>query len=133
MWNPSAPEMSDNPKVKAALKRLQEGETTLNLSGAFILHPPPLCQPHGSWHPHACASGMLRSLHAGNEIGDEGVKELGAALRVNTTLTTLNLSGALIPHPPPLRQPHGRWDPACMRVGHAPHAHTPLRCTQAMR
>jgi hypothetical protein len=33
--------------------------------------------------------GSLGSLFAGNNIGDAGARDLGAALQVNTTLTTL--------------------------------------------
>ena len=39
---------------------------------------------HGACDPRAAA----------NSIGDEGAKELAAALKTNTTLTTLDLSGA---------------------------------------
>ena len=47
---------------------------------------------------------------AGNQIGDEGAKELAAALKTNATLTALNLysacSGAPFPHP--AAPPHAR-------------------------
>ena len=51
-------EMSDNPIVKDALRRLQEGATKLDLYCALISHPPPLCQPRGPWESRACASGI---------------------------------------------------------------------------
>jgi hypothetical protein len=33
--------------------------------------------------------------HAGNEIGDEGGKAIAKALETNTTVTSINLRGAL--------------------------------------
>jgi hypothetical protein len=36
-----------------------------------------------------CSDSHMGSLWNNNNIGDEGARDLGAALRVNTTLTTL--------------------------------------------
>ena len=53
-------------------------------------------------HPYLCACDARSCAdptpdlpHADNDIGDEGGKELAAALRVNTTLTTIHLGGAI--------------------------------------
>ena len=44
-----------------------------------------------------CAPTPPAPPHAGNDIGDEGGKELAEALSFNTTLTTLNLNSAIRP------------------------------------
>ena len=93
--------------------------TSLNLYGARSGAPPP---PSTSVRPRArvvealrcaarefaararCAYGAFDPRAAGNSIGDEGAKELAAALKENKNLTTLNLGSACSGAPP---TPHG--------------------------
>ena len=81
--------------------------------------PTPAAPPHARMHvcrggvrraapsvsPHALAAPTARAPRraAGNQIGDEGAKELAAALKTNTTLTHLGLGSACsgAPSPPP--------------------------------
>jgi len=91
--------------------------TTLSLGRACSGAPP---HPHGTaTRARACRGGVRRAAPsvlphalaaphracapraAGNQIGDEGAKELAAALEANATLTTLNLRGACSGAPPP--------------------------------
>eukprot|EP00964_Phaeocystis_antarctica_P033357 scaffold18933_cov63-Phaeocystis_antarctica.AAC.2 len=92
-----------------ALEKIRQGCTELDLYGACSgapSHPaaPPLAHVCGgrvqraapSVLPHALAAPTARAPRraAGCGIGDEGAKELAAALETNTTLTTLDLNSA---------------------------------------
>ena len=102
--------------VAEALEQIRQGCTELNLYGACRGAALPTHRPrHRRTRMHACRRGACgapapsarrtraRRAHtarapapraAGNSIGDEGAKELAAALKANATLTTLNLQGA---------------------------------------
>ena len=98
--------------MPAWLSKLRAGATELDLTGAILPPTLPAASP-----PRVLA---LRERaptppppfpHAGKNIGAEGGKELAAALHVNTTLTTLNLWGAI--RPPPVGSHAAAPPPSC--------------------
>ena len=81
--------------------------------------------------PHARAAPTARAprLAAANDIGEEGAKELAAALKANKTLTTLNVDGAChgaaLPTP---RHAHTRVQEVVVRC--ASPERTPHACSR---
>ena len=141
----------DDDELAKALKQIRQGCTELYLSGAcrgaaLRTHRPRhrrtrICTRAGGGACGAPAPSARRTrarrAHtarapapraAGNSIGDEGAKELAAALKANSTLTELNLGSAcrgaaLRTHRPRHRRTRMH---ACRRGGRAarqPRAH----------
>src|SRR5271163_2449143 len=44
-----------------------------------------------SFHTHFSSSLILKSHHTGNEIGPDGAKEISEALKINQSITTVDL------------------------------------------
>lgn len=89
--------MTDNglQQLVQALKDARDsGIETLNLSNAGFSNPG--CQYLGSWLSQPATCKKLTSVDLSyNAVEDPGAEALAAALRVNDTLTELNLSGNL--------------------------------------
>jgi hypothetical protein len=48
-----------------------------------------------SFHIHFSSSLILKSHHTDNEIGTDGAKEISEALKVNSSITKMDLCGIL--------------------------------------